>query len=89
MKLCDVKESIDNYFENIDPYYLYSISLKELNKEKDMKNLILKTDSVKIKLKPSITENTDIDSISLVVKTERPLIPLYKFIGIKPFEESF
>ncbi len=89
MKLCDVKESIDNYFENIDPYYLYSISLKELNKEKDMKNLILKTDSVKFKLKPSITKNTDIDSISLVVKTERPLIPLYKFIGIKPFEESF
>ena len=59
-----------------------------------MKNLIedlrlnSKIQKIDTKLKPSLSEETLIEKVSLTIKTERSLVPLCKYIGIKPSEYS-
>lgn len=54
-----------------------------------IKNLKLnpKISSVQTKLRPSLSNDIDVEKISLTIKTERSLIPLCKYIGIKPTED--
>ena len=58
-----------------------------------MKNLIedlrlnSKIQKMEIKLKPSLSDDIEVEKVSLTIKTERPIIPLCKYIGIRPTKD--